>query len=70
MLVDLRGAQAVQEERVAEAEFINRSRPSNPGRHSLIERADTLVEAKLHEWRDAFRNRDPHHWHWPHPLTH
>ena len=70
MLTDLRGARAIQEERVAEASFVNRSRPANPGRHSLIERADTLVEAKLHEMRDAFRNRDRHHWHWPRPLPH
>lgn len=70
MFPDYRGARAIQDERLATAEWVNRGRPENPGRHSMVERFDLSIEGRLHEYVEKRRNREHHHWHWPHPLAH
>ncbi len=69
MLPDYLGAMAVREERLAANERAIGGHQS-PGRHSLIEQLDLRAEVKLHELAERRRNRETHHWHWPHPLAH
>jgi hypothetical protein len=70
MLPDYTGAMAIGEERLASAARVNRNRPTNPGKHSFVERMDTQLEARFHELAERRRDRPERHWHWPHPLTH
>jgi hypothetical protein len=68
MLPDYRTAKAMQELNVQSASDTNLSATAGPVPHSLIERVNLQVEARLHRLRDAYRNRSTHSWHWPHPL--
>ncbi len=70
MLPDLTGARAIQNERLALTAQVNTNGPAKPGTHSLIERLNLRVEAKLHDLVDRRRSREQHPWHWPHPLAH
>lgn len=70
MLPDYRTARAIQELRLQGASDADQPTSTNPGIHSLIERVNLQIEAKLHGLRDAYRNRSAHPWHWPYPLRH
>lgn len=70
MLPDYRTAEAVRSMRLEVMQDVDGNRPDGSFRHSLVERLDLMLEVRLHQLRDAYRNRPPRPRHWPPPVPH
>lgn len=70
MLPDYRTAEAVRRMRLEIVPDAEGNRPDDSYRHSLVERLDLMLEVRLHELRDTYRNRPSRPRNWPPPVPH